>query len=306
MIEILAIAALLSGQPSTAAPVQAAVGSAAVTEASGGARTFGPVGVFDPDTAIVATDETPGPSGPHISIGLTHTEETFTSARSSWREDLVSVRLDAAGVAARQMSHGRRDSRSTVIAFEGGRAERFGQQQGFGGFDFYKTVVGRTFGNLRIRFAPHAIVIPEFDVILEATTATPNGWEGSAGYRLMRFKHSSVGVYSVAGARYFRSWYFRGRISAIPVAGSWGSSVVVSARRYFGSSDNVVELVVTNGREVVTGSADVVLDVRQSVSGQIRGEYFLTRAIGVHGGTSYTRDAGLTRWGIVFGLRSRW
>ena len=142
-------------------------------------------------------------------------------------------------------------------------------------------------------------------MLFEVTSGTRSGWEAATGYRLMRYDKSSVQVYSAAVARYYGMWYFRTRASLIPVSGSLGTAVVVAARRYFRSGDELLEVVISNGREVVTGAEDVVLDVRQSISGLARMQYFLTPSVGVNVGASYTADSGLSRWGIVAGLMTR-
>ncbi len=246
--------------------------------------------------------------GDRLGFAIQRTGESFKSDRAPWREYLVSVRMNASAIAADRaprQAYERIARQRTVISFEAGRAERFGQTQGFGGFDFYRSVTGMAFVNLRLRFAPHAQVIPEFDVLADITTGLAGGWEASGGYRLMRYDESSVGIFGVAAGRYRGAWYLRTRFSLIPVAGSVGTAVVISARRYAGVRGDFAELIVTSGREVVTGVGDVVLDVRQSVTVQLRAQYALGRHIGLEIATSHTRDANLTRWGLRGGLTTK-
>ena len=125
----------------------------------------------------------------------------------------------------------------------------------------------------------------------------------------MRYRNNltyqAISTYSLDGAKYIGWWYVRARASLIPVSGSMGTAFLVTARRYLGSGDNLVEAVVANGREVVTGAGDEVLDIRQSLSVVARSQYFVTNAIGIDIGLSYTRDSELSRWGVVAGVKKR-
>ncbi len=254
------------------------------------------------------------PVGPTVVVGLRHVEETFTASRPSWREDAFSVWLNASGVSPNRspaiaVTDTTPQRRRTAVAFDVGRAERFGQGQEFGGIDFYRSLTRSTYMNIRLRAAPRAVVIPELDLAGNVTAGFAPGWEATAGYRLMRYRNNltyqSISTYSLDAARYIGWWYIRARASLIPVSGSMGTAFVVTARRYLGAADNLVEAVVANGREVVTGAGDEVLDIRQSLSIVGRSEYFVTSSIGIDAGISYTRDSELSRWGVVAGVKKR-
>lgn len=244
-------------------------------------------------------------------VGVRHHEETFKASRPSWREDALSVWLNASAIATPGSSTAMDAERRhrTAIVFDVGRAERFGQRQEFGGIDFYRGLGGRTYMNVRLRAAPRAVVLPELDLAGNITTGFSKGWEATAGYRLTRYRNNltyrSISTYTVDGAKYLGWWYIRARASLIPVSGSVGTAFVVTGRRYLGSGDNLVEAVVANGREVVTGAGDEVLDIRESLSIVGRSQYFVTKAIGVDIGLSYTRDSELSRWGVVAGVKTR-
>ena len=107
-----------------------------------------------------------------VIVGLRHHEETFTASRPSWREDALSVWLNASGISTTGSSTAQDAERRqrAAISFDVGRAERFGEGQEFGGIDFYRGLGGRTYMNVRLRAAPRAVVIPELDLTGGITT----------------------------------------------------------------------------------------------------------------------------------------
>lgn len=179
--------------------------------------------------------------------------------------------------------------------------------------DGYHELWSGAYGNLLLRAAPGAEVLPRFDAGTELFQTLGRA-ELSASYRHQEFAAVQVGTMGVGLGYYLDRWYLRPRSVVAHIGDSWSPSVAVTARRYLGdSTDNTVDVAVGFGEEVLeaatAGAAGRSMEVITSASrfASVRTQRFVGARIGGLIGASYSDYAEIPdRWGISIGLITRW
>jgi len=197
-----------------------------------------------------------------------------------------------------------RDFRSGAVGVQAFRVERFGAVDGGAAVDVYRELWSGSYGNVRVRVAPDAGILPDADARIELFQALPGAWEVSGSWWRMDVPAYDVDVLGVGVARYVGQWYLRQVTSLSFLAGESALSASLSARRYLGSSREFLELGAGVGREAVVLGAGPAVDTRDTRFAQVRMSRFLGRRWGVTGTAGYhafegTPDRKLLAVGIL-------
>lgn len=106
--------------------------------------------------------------------------------------------------------------------------------------DCYWDLWRRAYGNLRIQTSKAAF-LPRMDYLIEIYQGIGTGWEISGGYRRMQYQ-PAVDIYILSLGLYTESWYFRERIHLSPASGEINQTYLSTARFYFRTIDDYIEL----------------------------------------------------------------
>ena len=172
-------------------------------------------------------------------------------------------------------------------------------------FDGYFGLWKGAYANTRVQLVADADVLPIFDATFEAFQSLSNNWEVAASLRRMSFPGFSIRFFGLAGAKYLPNWYLRAKVTMLNRAEGNALQGSLMARRYFGGSDNIVELQSGYGNEVVAVSAGEV-DLRTSWFLLLKGQLFFTDHFGAYLITTINNEAGLRYKGFVAGILYRW
>ncbi len=238
-----------------------------------------------PDSAPPAPAADTG--APRWRAALTGGFESFASQRTPW--SAWDARIE------------RRDGRGTLAA-EAVLARRFSLTDGGGAVDAYRVLWSRAYGNVRVVVAPGARVIPRLDASAELYQGVGDGWELSAGYRRLSYAGGGVDVWALSAAKYAGDWYLRARGTLVPTAGTVGGALGLLVRRYLGTSDDLVDVSASAGKDVVT-LGPALLEVRTTTEAALRVQRFVTARWGLSATATYAGEQGIpTRIGMTVGL----
>ncbi|MBI2059193.1 MAG: YaiO family outer membrane beta-barrel protein [Nitrospirae bacterium] len=193
------------------------------------------------------------------------------------------------------------------LILEGFRVSRFGKWDEGVALDSYFGLWSRAYGNLRVQGVFDPDVMPTADVYAELFQGFGGGWEVSASYRNMMFKESVVNMPGISLGRYLGNWYLRGRAFANPSHGEIGYRGAGSARYFFESGDDFVEIGGALGRQVIVLGPGPRLDLRYATDILARAQRYFSRHLGVSLLVSFN-DAERTPWGVgaSVGVLGRW
>ncbi len=227
---------------------------------------------------------------PRWQASLTGGFESFTSQRTPWWA--WDARIE------------RRDGHGTLAA-EAVLARRFSLTDGGGAADVYQVLWPRAYGNVRVVLAPGARVVPRLDASAELYQGVGAGWELSAGYRRMSYAGGGVDVWAASAAKYAGNWYLRVRGTLVPTAGTVGGALGLLVRRYLASSDDLVDVSASAGKDVVT-LGPALLEVRSTTEAALRVQRFVTPRWGLSATATYASEQGIpTRTGVTIGILRR-
>lgn len=173
-------------------------------------------------------------------------------------------------------------SGATVLLAEGWNAVRFGVTDRGGALELDFRAAPRLGIHLRGEVAPDARVTPTGGVTAAVTRGFPRGWEGTVHYRRMEYPGEGFDLYGAGVGRYRGRWYLRADATLVPHAGAVGATMGLAARRYGGSGDrdDLIELRLGGGREVVTLGAGLPPALRRTTSAALWGTRPLGRGWG--------------------------
>ena len=134
----------------------------------------------------------------------------FDDARAAWLETEVGVE--------RRVARG-------ALAVGVGRAERFGRAAAYGALDVYHAVAPRVYGNVRLRAAPGATTVAQYDVLAELYAAVPGGAEVSGGARRIGYADGGATLLLASATAFRRAGRVRARLALTPT----DSATAVSA-----------------------------------------------------------------------------
>lgn len=184
---------------------------------------------------------------------------------------------------------------------------RFGLTDQAAALDGYLHVTSRTYMRGYLSVAPDAQVMPDRDHRLEVFHATPGGWEGSVGYRLMSLSPKDIHIFHAAVARYLPGWYLRTRASVNPSFEEKAFFAGAAVRRFLPAVDGHVELAAGTGEEVVEVAVGPTVDIRGSRFASIRTEAYPWGWVGAAGQLSYHSLTDLpARVGVGATIMVRW
>ncbi|HET7040986.1 MAG TPA: YaiO family outer membrane beta-barrel protein, partial [Gemmatimonadales bacterium] len=222
--------------------------------------------------ALVALLQGPAPVDtlPHWRADLSYAVDHHTRDRSDW----------TFGRAAFGHRRG-----TTVALADLWTAERFDTRDQGGGLELYLRPSPRTGLYLRGDLAPDARVLPTGGAVVSVTRGLRGGWEGTAHYRRMEYRDAGFDLYGAGVGRYQGRWYLRADATVIPHEGTTGATVGVAARRYgrSGDLDDLVELRLDTGREVVLLGAATPPTLRRTAAVALWGQRVLGRGWGIRG-----------------------
>lgn len=143
------------------------------------------------------------------------------------------------------VSVGRRGPRGTFIGrVTAGR--RFGLDGVQGEIDAYPRINDRLYAYLNVGYSG-ADIFPDWRTGAELFANLPRAWEGSIGYRQLRFDGSPVTLVTGSVGKYVgNAWISARPYLRIRDAGT-SATVAVTARRYFADGDNYVGARVSAG-----------------------------------------------------------
>lgn len=231
---------------------------------------------------------------PRWFVGIHYERELISSdlpAWTDWTQSRASV--------TRELSSG-------AIGVEAAHFERFGRRDVGLTLDAYRNLWGKSYGNVWLRMAPGADVLPNVDARVEIFQGVAGAWEVSGSYRRMDFDATDVGVVGVGLARYVRDWYLRVVSGRSTVAGRSTWSFAGTARRLLNPPREYIDLSGGLGREATIVGPGPTVELRRSHFLQVRIQSFLSAHWGVVAAASHNRFEGTpVRRAFSIGLITR-
>lgn len=174
------------------------------------------------------------------------------------------------------------------VAVEALQTHRFGKSDQAWAIDAYVDAWPRAYANLRYQAAPGYDLFPGHSWRVELFQGVGKGWELSGAVNQLRFRSSTVDLYSVGVGRYVGNFYLRGR--ARWVDGSDSVGVTGQVRYYYaGNGDDYFEVSAGSGRSREERFGAMVNDVNSSVGlAYVR---YLTRNVGLKLSAGYSDDS---------------
>ena len=227
---------------------------------------------------------------------IAHADATFERLDGSdvLGSDWIELR---AGV-GRRLTGGR-------VVLEGMRVRRFADWDAAGAAEAYHTLWRGAYGNVRVQVAPEATVLPRADVSAELFQGVGQGVEVSVGYRRMQFEGFGVDIRRLGLASNLQGWYLRGIVSVVPHDGdTTATSLGATVRRLSRDELSFVEVSGAFGTESVTIAPGPVVELRDTRSILLRGQYALSRRLRATASLGYAeQDNFPDRIGGSLGLR---
>jgi YaiO family outer membrane protein len=159
---------------------------------------------------------------PNWEAKLSHTQEWFSDGRTPWREEQFQLkRAFPIGSVFARFSH----------------AERFSLRSRLMELDWYPHIRSGTYGYLNFGYSADSVLYPRFRVGADLYQSLGRGFEGSAGFRQLRFS-SKVNIYTGALSKYHGKWLVTGRTYLTPDQVGTSHSIHIIARRYFGAPED--------------------------------------------------------------------
>ena len=164
-------------------------------------------------------------------VSLTHTYDRFDRTFAPWRMTSLGLahRFDAGSLIGR-LNH----------------ASRFGDTGSQLEVDAYPRWKDGTYFYLNAGFSESGL-FPHRRYGGELFQTLPRGFEGSLGFRLLRFSASSVTIYTGSLGKYWGDYLFSLRANATPSSIGASESGSISVRRYFGDGENHLTLSLGSG-----------------------------------------------------------
>lgn len=161
-----------------------------------------------------------------------------------------------------------------TLGIGGSLERRFGRADESVTVDAYHDLWTGAYGNVRLRAAPGAEVLPLSDVRGEIFQAFGGPWEGSAHLWHLNAGGPDVTLGGLGLARYAGAWYVRAIGSLASSGGRETGSGRLAARRFLGGSREYLEISAGGGGEVVTVGPGPELDVRDTWFAQITAQRY--------------------------------
>lgn len=173
------------------------------------------------------------------------------------------------------------------VAVEALQAYRFGKTDQAWAIDAYVDAWHRAYANVRYQAAPGYDLFPGHSWRVELFQGVGKGWELSGSVDQLRFRSSTVDLYSVGVGRYLGNFYLRGRTRWVDGSDSLG--VTGQVRYYYaGNGDEYFEASAGSGRSREERFGAMVDDVSSSVGlAYVR---YLTRSVGFKISAGYSDD----------------
>lgn len=223
---------------------------------------------------------------------FSHSYRGFPPARSDWNTTKASVRRLFDGGS---------------FALEFTAAHRFEMWDEAIAGDAYVNLWDKAYANLRFEGTIDPDIMPEWDAFAELYQGIEGGWEPSASYRHIEAADENVDVYGVSLSKYFGDeWLIRARTSFSQLGGKTAVSPGFSARYFFDTKDDYVEVGFGLGQEVITlaGPSAALL---HNQYGYARMQMMIEREWGFEVGFDFwSMDRIPDSFGLSAGFIARW
>ncbi|MBA3670484.1 MAG: YaiO family outer membrane beta-barrel protein [Gemmatimonadaceae bacterium] len=145
--------------------------------------------------------------------------------------------------------------------------------------EIYAPVWRAAYGYLRVQASPSARVIASTDAAGELYQGFGSGWEGSAGYRRLRFGPTTTNIVSTSLGRFQGDWFTR--VAASTMTGRRNAaSASLLLRRYWTVPAELAEVGVATGNEIASVGTGQQIDIRRGVSAHARVQRYFTPTVG--------------------------
>ena len=117
------------------------------------------------------------------------------------------------------------------------RGERFGKTAFQGEIDAYPHLMKDLYAYTNIGFSDMTSVFPRFRMGASLYGILPKSFEAELGFRHLKFG-SSAWIYVVGLSKYYKNFWFNGRVTLVPDQKSLSHSYTGTMRYYFGGTDD--------------------------------------------------------------------
>lgn len=192
---------------------------------------------------------------PFWQVGLNFTFDRFDDNRDPWQQGDISLR---------------RQTRIGSIVGRAYRARRAGVDDQQFEVELYPRFRPGTYAYVSVAVAPDAAFFPDYRVGFDFWQSLGAGFEGSAGFRRLRFT-DDVDVYTVTLGNYRGNWYVGGRSYIVPDATGRSVSVHGWVRRFLRDADTYVGFRYGRGasREEIRDRNDLTLLHSDTFAGEL-------------------------------------
>lgn len=200
---------------------------------------------------------------------------------------------------------GRRFSRGALL-LEGGWAARYGLTAMSLGVDAYGDLWARGQVNVRYLHSPDGVIVPTNDFSAQLSQVVGGGVELSGAYHLREYSVQTVNAAAAQIGLYIGSWYLRSRTSILPHSGEVGVMQHLSARHFWASRYDFVEVSASAGRGVELVDSDALLVLTRVYSVSARAQRMLTSNLGLSVLVGYSDDDFYRRTTLGAGITAIW
>jgi YaiO family outer membrane protein len=167
------------------------------------------------------------------------------------------------------------------------RAQRFGEHGNQAEVDWYPRLRAGTYAYINTGYSYDAALYPRYRAGAELYQAVPHSFELSGGFRRLGFSHP-VNIYSAGLGKYYRNWWFNGRVYLTPDSVGTSTSVQIAARRYFGKGGDYLGFRIGRGSSPteIENVTDLAILNATSVYCEFNKTLGRRWTLGLRGGTS--------------------